>query len=64
MVSCALYRCPFNYIKHDRSQCYYAHNWQDFRRRPPDYNYEPISCTNWNPNNFITKYQECKPLCI
>lgn len=26
--------CPFNYINHDRAICVYAHNWQDFRRKP------------------------------
>lgn len=51
--------CPFNYVKHDRSQCVYAHNWQDYRRKPHLYNYEPVSCPSWNPNNFITKYEAC-----
>jgi hypothetical protein len=31
--------CPYNYIQHDRSKCFYAHNWQDFRRKPTEYLY-------------------------
>ena len=31
--------CPFNLTAHDKSICVYAHNWQDFRRKPNLYNY-------------------------
>lgn len=34
--------CPFNLTKHEPSKCVYAHNWQDYRRRPDQYCYEPI----------------------
>ncbi|EWS71586.1 zinc finger CCCH type domain protein (macronuclear) [Tetrahymena thermophila SB210] len=53
--------CPFNFIKHDKAQCVYSHNWQDYRRRPQDYNYEPVSCPNWKPASYITKYEEGCP---
>jgi hypothetical protein len=26
--------CPKSDQKHDREKCVYAHNWQDFRRKP------------------------------
>jgi hypothetical protein len=26
--------CPFNETKHQRDLCVYAHNWQDYRRKP------------------------------
>ena len=25
--------CPYN-TEHNKAQCVYAHNWQDFRRKP------------------------------
>jgi hypothetical protein len=34
--------CPFNLTEHDKSKCVYAHNWQDYRRKPDVYSYEPI----------------------
>ncbi|CAK92377.1 unnamed protein product (macronuclear) [Paramecium tetraurelia] len=48
--------CPFNLTQHDKSLCVYAHNWQDFRRKPQGYNYIPQSCPNWNTNEYITEY--------
>lgn len=40
--------CP-DTLQHDRSNCVYAHNIQDFRRDPysPPY-YEAEKCPNWN----------------
>lgn len=38
--------CPYIY-EHDRNQCIYAHNPQDFRRSPLLYKYEPSQCPNW-----------------
>jgi len=26
--------CPFNLTEHDKSKCVYAHNLQDYRRKP------------------------------
>lgn len=48
--------CPFNYLSHDKAQCVYAHNWQDFRRKPDLFQYEPIECPHWKPNKFLTIY--------
>ncbi|CAD8119949.1 unnamed protein product [Paramecium sonneborni] len=53
--------CPFNLTQHDKSLCVYAHNWQDFRRKPQLYNYYPQSCQNWNANEYITEYSSGCP---
>ena len=50
--------CPFNQNKHDKSTCVYAHNWQDFRRRPQEVKYEAIPCNNWKTSDFVTNYQD------
>lgn len=34
-------------MNHERDKCVYAHNFQDFRRNPHTYDYEPIKCENW-----------------
>ena len=34
--------CPFNLTEHDMSKCVYAHNLQDYRRKPDHYSYQPI----------------------
>ncbi len=46
--------CPFNLTKHDPSKCVYAHNWQDYRRRPDQYSYEAIPCYNWKTKDYIS----------
>ncbi|KAM3128669.1 hypothetical protein pb186bvf_019237 [Paramecium bursaria] len=48
--------CPFNLTSHDKALCVYAHNWQDFRRKPHIYQYNPIPCQNWKTADFITEY--------
>lgn len=48
--------CPFNSIPHDKAQCVYAHNWQDFRRKPDIINYDPTPCNFWKTNDFLTIY--------
>lgn len=53
--------CPFNQIKHDKKQCPYAHNWQDFRRVPDIYNYSPESCEHWQTDIFFDDYMEGCP---
>lgn len=55
--------CPF-ILQHDKALCVYAHNWQDFRRKPKDFNYQPIPCSNWKSSNFILSYEEggCKDM--
>jgi len=40
----------------------YAHNWQDFRRKPNIYHYDSWKiCQNWKPGTFIAKYHEGCP---
>ena len=36
--------CPFSDKEHQRDCCVYAHNWQDFRRKPHTYNYSKDQC--------------------
>lgn len=31
--------CPYTEKKHARDECVYAHNWQDFRRKPQQFPY-------------------------
>ena len=31
--------CPYQEKDHNREQCVYAHNWQDYRRKPYLYSY-------------------------
>ena len=50
--------CPFNQNKHDKSSCVYAHNWQDFRRKPQEIRYEPVPCQNWKTGDFVTNYED------
>lgn len=54
--------CPFSSLPHDKAQCVYAHNWQDFRRKPNLFNYSPISCPHWQFNNYILNYSDGCPL--
>mmetsp|Transcript_13602 Transcript_13602/g.21277 ORF Transcript_13602/g.21277 Transcript_13602/m.21277 type:complete len:335 (+) Transcript_13602:2952-3956(+) len=52
--------CPFNKDhNHNRAQCVYAHNWQDFRRKPNIFHYSSdTQCSNWKSGTFISKYSE------
>ncbi|EGR32430.1 zinc finger ccch type domain protein, partial [Ichthyophthirius multifiliis] len=58
--------CP-NTEQHERSECVYMHNVQDFRRDPKKIKLQNLQCQNWSKEN-ITKYieggcqnlQECK----
>lgn len=53
--------CPFN-KEHNKAQCVYAHNWQDFRRKPNIFSYDCKNiCSNWKPGTFIAKYHEGCP---
>lgn len=50
--------CPFN-KEHNKAQCDYAHNWQDFRRKPHIFDYNAMElCENWQAGTFISKYDE------
>ena len=52
--------CPFN-NQHDKSSCIYAHNWQDFRRCPINYNYTETLCNQWDIRKTILNYYDgCK----
>ena len=53
--------CPFNLNHHVKSLCVYAHNWQDFRRKPNIHNYDQAACPNWNPNERILAYEKGCP---
>jgi hypothetical protein len=50
--------CPFSSLPHDKAQCVYSHNWQDFRRKPNLFHYNPTSCNNWKFNNYIVNYSD------
>jgi hypothetical protein len=49
--------CPFNY-EHNKAMCVYAHNWQDFRRKPQLFKYTKQMCPNWKSETFIVEYRE------
>ena len=53
--------CPFNLSYHDKALCVYAHNWQDFRRKPSTFSYKPEACPNWNLKDFIYVYSDGCP---
>ena len=42
--------------------CVYAHNWQDYRRKPNKVNYDPTACPNWDPNAYIINYKDGCPM--
>lgn len=54
--------CPYNKDQnksHNKAKCDYAHNWQDFRRKPHIFKYDAFTlCQNWQAGTFISKYQE------
>jgi hypothetical protein len=54
--------CPQN-GEHNKAQCVYAHNWQDFRRKPHLFDYDSqMLCENWKSGTFIGCYEEGCPL--
>jgi hypothetical protein len=52
--------CPFA-ESHPIEECVYAHNWQDYRRKPHCYYYTPKQCPLWNNSKLITTYLEGCP---
>jgi len=54
--------CPF-YRDHNKAQCDYAHNWQDFRRKPHLFQYydHAQECENWQAGTFISRYEQGCP---
>ena len=49
--------CPFNLTEHNKALCVYAHNWQDYRRSPSSYSYQPLPCYNWKLKDYIYNYE-------
>lgn len=49
--------CPYNEDDHERDVCVYAHNWQDFRRKPQVFSYSKELCPNWPASEMVTSYR-------
>ncbi|KRX07937.1 hypothetical protein PPERSA_10325 [Pseudocohnilembus persalinus] len=49
--------CPYT-NNHDRGQCPYAHNVQDFRRDPAYFDLEPEDCPNWTKSDTVSLYND------
>ena len=49
--------CPFNH-QHEKSNCPYAHNVQDFRRNPRTVAYSADLCKKWLMSAEIAKYSD------
>ena len=49
--------CPFNH-DHNKAACVYAHNCQDFRRRPNLFFYSSENCHNWKNDTYIKSFSE------
>ena len=47
--------CPYNFSKHDKDICVYAHNYQDFRRKNSQQLF-PKMCKQWNFKKKIENY--------
>lgn len=52
--------CPYMH-EHNKAVCVYAHNWQDFRRKPNLFYYSCDLCPNWQSESFICEYKEGCP---
>ena len=53
--------CPFSEKDHQRDQCVYAHNWQDFRRQPHTFEYNNTQCPSWETKKNTKTYKDgCK----
>ena len=53
--------CPFFNLKHDKGTCVYAHNFQDFRRRPDVFSYDMKPCPFWKYDAYVHSYEEGCP---
>lgn len=49
--------CPYDSY-HDKANCVYAHNYQDYRRNPLYFTYDKKHCHNWNSKKFVVNYSE------
>ena len=47
--------CPSTDQKHKKSRgdCVFAHNWQDFRRKPNQFAYTQEKCFSWRTEQFV-----------
>lgn len=53
--------CPYADPNHQKENCVYAHNWQDYRRKPHIYGYSSQACPNWDTKATVTDYEgACK----
>ena len=53
--------CPYSERNHERDLCVYAHNMQDYRRKPELYQYCRDICPSWNGKDTLEDYMEgCK----
>jgi hypothetical protein len=53
--------CPYTEKRHARDEWVYAHNWQDFRRKPQQFPYSHEQCPQWHSRTFIQVYGDgCK----
>ena len=50
-------RCPIS-NQHDRANCIYAHNVQDYRRDLSFYSYSNEDCPKWNKSDNVKSYEE------
>jgi hypothetical protein len=50
--------CPYKEDDHERDVCVYAHNWQDYRRKPQIFTYNKEMCPNWPTKSFISSYKD------
>ena len=48
--------CPFSDKEHQRDQCVYAHNWQDYRRPPHVFEYSNSKCQSWETKKNTRTY--------
>jgi len=53
--------CPYNEEDHERSDCVYAHNWQDYRRKPSVFSYSKDPCPKWPSSDTVTSYRQGCP---
>ena len=53
--------CPFTFFQHDKNLCVYAHNFQDFRRKPINSKYSNVACPNWSESSQVSNYMDGCP---
>ena len=53
--------CPFTFFQHDKNLCVYAHNFQDFRRKPVNNKYLNTPCPQWSEKSQVVSYMDGCP---